>query len=790
MSTSNVVNQYPVYVGVWTNWSRGPILGSTLTLNRRDADLLIAFIAFFVAFVAGRVWKILYFILHRVFSSTQPQGAIYHQHQAILRNTWSPEESIRLLLKLLWANRYSRRISRPISTTLIAASCLATFIVAGGFSSKISTALGDEVLIKSLNCGYPPAQPVLVDIPAVDSYLAEKVSNAANYAQQCYANNTTGLLDCGRFTKTQLPGDKNERATCPFKNNICRDNFANIRIDSGFLDSHTHLGLNTPPNRRIRWRTILHCAPLATEGFTTIRNASFGVSTVYHYGNISVPDGQRDYIFAAKSLQSQYSYGLSPDSMLNYGNFDLQLLNYVVKDRSFFEDSDFYPIYSIARDDADVIIVFLSGNGILFKTPSEDLWYRVAPTAVDYGLFSINKSGSSKAYPSQEPASPLGCTQQYQFCSTAFKEGNGCGPLASLRDAIAGAAPFFDTHYDDVDANIAKTEIAAHFNYFFNAGFYTNALHVDRVLQRLGPTSLLSQKHLLAGFQFTLEANQWQQDVAHWWDIVMSSRQASFLDTAAGPADPGSLVSWVKYSTPDQIKLCSNQKMRSTAYASFSLFGLIFTTVVGLLLILTSYLLEPVSEWLYNNKEYKQYEHLEWTTNATLQLQRLVYEELNLGSWSNCTEVIPTVKADEVLGCLDITDPKHPVVRPVENQIIPSDEAQNITEAMDTTESSTQEESSPLETDDDSDSTELPDRSDGPLHNTNQTGDCHNNDSNKEILGDTPLSPSIFPLQGQVTIPEIENYQATERTAEGGPIDTQHNKIRSGRDFQALPPGC
>lgn len=43
--------QYPVHIGIWTNWSRGEILGLTLTLKRREGNLLLAFTAIFVAFV-------------------------------------------------------------------------------------------------------------------------------------------------------------------------------------------------------------------------------------------------------------------------------------------------------------------------------------------------------------------------------------------------------------------------------------------------------------------------------------------------------------------------------------------------------------------------------------------------------------------------------------------------------------------------------------------------------------------------------------------------------------------
>ena len=54
---SSNTDQYPVYLGVWTNWSRGKVYGLTLTLRRQEANLLVAFTAFFIAFV-GRAYRI------------------------------------------------------------------------------------------------------------------------------------------------------------------------------------------------------------------------------------------------------------------------------------------------------------------------------------------------------------------------------------------------------------------------------------------------------------------------------------------------------------------------------------------------------------------------------------------------------------------------------------------------------------------------------------------------------------------------------------------------------------
>lgn len=41
--------QLPIYIGSWTNWDQGKVHGATLTLRREDSNILIAFLAFFIA---------------------------------------------------------------------------------------------------------------------------------------------------------------------------------------------------------------------------------------------------------------------------------------------------------------------------------------------------------------------------------------------------------------------------------------------------------------------------------------------------------------------------------------------------------------------------------------------------------------------------------------------------------------------------------------------------------------------------------------------------------------------
>lgn len=74
--------QYNVHLGTWTNWSRGRIMGATLTMSREHGSLLTAFTAFFVGIVASSFWRIVCLIFHRLYSTPTSRDALHHQRQA------------------------------------------------------------------------------------------------------------------------------------------------------------------------------------------------------------------------------------------------------------------------------------------------------------------------------------------------------------------------------------------------------------------------------------------------------------------------------------------------------------------------------------------------------------------------------------------------------------------------------------------------------------------------------------------------------------------------------------
>ena len=213
------------------------------------------------------------------------------------------------LLRLLLAWRQSnKRVTRIIVLGLSAVTCLVFFTVAGGYSSKISTAVGDEVLVKSDRCGFVYFKADGSTELALRPLQAERLNDAVNYAQQCYSPAGSRMLDCNKFTISRLPTEITEyNASCPFQDPICRTSKSNIFLDTGLIDSNDHLGLNARKDDRVGWRTTLHCAPLQTEGYksSSVRNGTTWVE--YKYGSNNL-NSEYSANYMIEGIDSQYRY--------------------------------------------------------------------------------------------------------------------------------------------------------------------------------------------------------------------------------------------------------------------------------------------------------------------------------------------------------------------------------------------------------------------------------------------------------------------------------------------------
>jgi hypothetical protein len=283
------LSSYDVYTGVWTDWSYGMVMGLTLTLTQQDASLLIAFVAFFVSIVTLHIWKLACFSLHAYFSTSQRRDVLHHQRQALLRNSSDPSSTALKLVQLGWVwrmnptLRYYKRIFPVLVFTLLWASILT---ISTGFSSRLARN-SYEVLLRGNRCGQPKASNIISEDDLFTKNIpweAQALSSASDYALSCYSQNTLSAELCSSMVKPQLSYAVDTDAPCPFSS-YCNEKNTSIKFDSGILDSHNDLGINSPVAQRFGVRSTWHCSPLTTKGHTMIYNVSQTRSwTRYQYG--------------------------------------------------------------------------------------------------------------------------------------------------------------------------------------------------------------------------------------------------------------------------------------------------------------------------------------------------------------------------------------------------------------------------------------------------------------------------------------------------------------------------
>ncbi|KAF3025106.1 hypothetical protein E8E14_014606 [Neopestalotiopsis sp. 37M] len=505
---------------------------------------------------------------------------------------------------------------------------------------------------RSANCGYIVWPNDSSSTGRVLELHSERLSNAANYAQQCYTTTSSGILGCARFVTDRLSWDEDNNAPCPFAEGMCRTNDSNIRLDTGLINVNRVLGLNLPANEGIAFRRVFSCAPLVTDGFTSVEQTMHGDIVSYHHGHWESGSMVRNYSFRIGDIDSQNSRHQDLDSALGL-NFRLASIPILTSDGQVYLDPGltFIPVPGLNRSDGDSVIVYLSADGVIFDQPMQDEWYRAQSPGgppLEVGRLKDFK----KYWVADEPATPLGCVMQHQYCNLALPTGSNCGPLGSFYDSAWKAIPIFN----------ATDQGYSLLDYVYNLHAYGAPVHIYELLNHLGASSLASQSQLVNGRQYTSQpTTQWQSDVRHWFATLSAALQAAYIDTVLGP-DDAELNNYRRTPEDQEQIFCNSQKARSSQFASFSVFGLYFTYVTGALIILVSVTIEPVLEYGHKRRGWQSYQQLEWTTNQQLQLLRLAYEESGHANWSKCTNFVPMTEKDEKLCAFDISQPDHPSV--------------------------------------------------------------------------------------------------------------------------------
>jgi hypothetical protein len=126
-----------VYTGFWINRSDEPLHVATLTLNRQTGGLIIAFLAIFIGTTARSFWKIIRFLLYLSNSTPDSQDGVYHQQQAVLRNSALALDAVLELSQsgLAWRSR-ANRIRPRITLAVLSATVISIISIVSGIAQS------------------------------------------------------------------------------------------------------------------------------------------------------------------------------------------------------------------------------------------------------------------------------------------------------------------------------------------------------------------------------------------------------------------------------------------------------------------------------------------------------------------------------------------------------------------------------------------------------------------------------------------------------------------------------
>lgn len=314
----------------------------------------------------------------------------------------------------------------------------------------------------------------------------------------------------------------------------------------------------------------------------------------------------------------------------------------------------FTPIPQLNHTDADVMLFFLSSDGITFVEPVDDPWFSAHRQGPREGNVMHNRTRPT--YLQDEPVGVLGCTFQMQYCNPNIREGDPgrCTPLAGYVDDRFDITSLYKDDHQKTKFRWAVD--------VFQLGFFS----ISGIVDAMGVSALVARQGLAANSQSPLPSNQWQREVQHWVGASLASIQGSFVEMANGPPGP----QYDRFRKPPQNStqqaVCNNMKIITTKYSSFSVLGISLILSFGTIFMLLDATLEPIVDAIHARRRKKgkgntkaTYASLEWNSNTLLQLQRLAHEHRGVGTWKMNGWSHPVTEPGEKLAMFDMRDHEH-----------------------------------------------------------------------------------------------------------------------------------
>lgn len=538
------------------------------------------------------------------------------------------------VLEMSWGRRLDRcaALLRCFPIVLLATMHLAAFGVAGLFSSKAITNSDNEVLARSASCGWMDEEPLTGrTTPSFDDAAREtadaflvttrwSVRRGYDYARSCYGDllGATDGSTCNIYVKPSINSITTTAAPCPFPGRVCATDA--VTIDSGYIDSDRHLGINVHEKDRISIRKVLSCAPLLGEKYTQgwfQPPASAGV----------IPNNSYKAYYFGPRLSDAATNRSSTEYTFTISNFSLHLAQseYHISYASYFPTnesaSQFTPIPELLASQADIFLMGLE-NRAVYPNMVEDPW------------FEASIRSRSKFFTASKDLSFLGCIERYQFCTNSEAE---CSPLTGFYSLSPDPSQNFD---------LSATQRAV-FRLLWKA---VEGMSLYVTLMILNKDPLLANNYLWGGGGFTsspLPGNHWQSEVRNIFNASLALLQQRVVEYASPPVvefRPGisSLKHVVRPTDSEALRLCDQVKILTTNYTSFSFLGVVLTLLAGGIIISTNMSLPTVVSWVQLKRGKGLHQRLEWIETNGLQLQRMACEGRGIGPWSGREDYAPS----------------------------------------------------------------------------------------------------------------------------------------------------
>ena len=637
-----------IYYGAWINWSHGPIIGATLTIDDRSGALLVAFIATFVTLIGASLFKIMTYIFHQARSKSSAQDGLFHQQQVIIRNTASPGSAAWTFLMQgwTWSGKASWTLSRTLPLALFCLVYMIAFTVAAVFSSEITKGPGSARLIIGENCGYWMANDTVTgtSIEAYSKYIANESLAADAYARTCYGG-SYDMLSCGKFTKPSINFTSNAKAPCPFAEGMCKNGDNSAYELTTKFDSLYDLGINSRSKDRLQIVKISTCGPIIQNGFTqTVDGKVSGEGrdgdTIYQFMYGPSVLGSTGF------NSSDYTYEYNDANAVLAGGYKLAVKSHNAGPIGLTGGWD--PVPEINRTDADVSIIFLSQNGVTYAEPVDDPLFG-AHVRLDVGALI---AGTGDYFSADNYVSTMGCAEQYKVCNP--NNNNKCSDAVGVQQLIMWLA----YNNDKVELNNIQQAIALR----IISGSLTSGT-IGQIIFTMAENALQAKDVLVGGTMSQgLPSNQWQREMHSWVNKGLADLQRKTVEFATGPLNvaTGSYIykPW-KEDNSDLSKIqeamCYSQMINDTTdTVSFSILGMAILFSVGGVIILLSLIIDSLVGWFQKRFHTGEHARMCWLLDDKLQLQRYLNQELGHGQWNNEPDSMPSTGAGQTFPTLAV----------------------------------------------------------------------------------------------------------------------------------------